>query len=290
MLKELFPRFGRTLFVAGFLIIGLLGCEKTDADSGPAGAATSAASASSAADGHLSGLYIRQQSVPFFFNGRMTFSLQREFFYFFPDGHVLYGLPTEGNLKEHPTAADFAAFQKVDPALVGTYAIKDGKITFTRTKQKDTPEPFSIPKAGDDSVLQIGVPNIVGSCKAMPFKDGQKLDGVYQYDGTIGQGSAITIFNVNTLNFHPDGTLGSDQLSGVDTKGKEIEGGNNTGITTGGTTATAGTYHFNGYTLETDIGGKAVKATVFRWAGDDKPNPGMICISGRVYSHYKTKK
>lgn len=212
--------------------------------------------------------------------GRLTFNLVRDYFYFFPDGHMIFGVPTEpGQLKEHPTAADFAIFKDVPDALKGTYEVKDGKITIRQGTREPDVEPFSIPKAGDDSVLQIGEPSVVGSVKALPFKDGQKLEGTYTYDGTVGLGTATTAFNVSTLTFKPDGTLKIEQLSGVDTQGDK------TGATTHAEASAAGTYKLSGYTLETTIGGKTQKQSAFRWAGEEKESsPGLLGISGRVYS------
>ncbi len=266
----------------------LLGCDKSDLSGGASSGSNSAAQAP-LAPGQLAGLYVRQQMIPMSFNGRMTFNLRREFFYFFPDGHVLFGSPI-AEIKERPAAADFAAYKDVAPEKRGTYTIKDNQITFKPEKGDPHTEPFSIPKAGDDSVLQIGPPSTIGSVKAMPFKDGQKIDGSYQYDGTVGLGGDNTIFNVKTLAFHSDGTLASDQLSGVDTKGIDTKAGNS-GVTTGGNTTAEGTYQLSGYTLTTTINGKSEKQTAFRWAGDDKPEtPGLLCIAGKVYSRQEAKK
>lgn len=264
------------LFLAAPLDVG---CDKTSS------AAPAAAAAAAMADGHLAGLYIRQRMLTLSIGGRMTFNLVRDYYYFFPDGHVLFGVPTEpGTLKEYPTAADYAAFKDVKANERGTYAIAGGNITFKPDEGSPSTEPFSIPKAGDDSVLQIGEASIVGSVKAVPFKEGETLDGTYTFDGTVGLGGANTIFNVNTLAFHKDGTLGSDQLSGVDTQGIQTSVGSS-GITTGGATSSAGTYKLSGYTLETTVAGKSQKQTIFRWAGESQEKtPGMICIAGRVYS------
>jgi hypothetical protein len=255
-------------------------CDKAASSETGGGGGTGSTAADLAA-GKLSGLYVRQQSVSMLFNGRITYSLRRDFYYFFPDGHVLFGVPASaGELKEHPTAADFAAFKDVDAEHRGTYAIASNQITFHPDKGNESTEPFSIPKPGDDSVLQIGPPNVVGSVKALPFADDQKLDGTYQYDATVGLGTESTIFNVNTLTFHPDGTITSDQLSGVD----------NPQATAGGTTQSKGTYHLSGYSLETTIGEKTEKSTAFRWAGDDKAaSPGLLCIAGRVYNRQESK-
>ncbi|HZK80772.1 MAG TPA: hypothetical protein VFC46_06880 [Humisphaera sp.] len=277
------------LFIAaGMLIAGLPGCDKSKA--APQKTDAAARNEANVNEGKLGGLYVRQRSIMLAINGRLTFNLVRDFFYFFPDGHILFGVPNDGVLKEHPSAANFAAFNDIDPKMRGTYAVKGSNIIFHPDEGKESAEPFSVPKAGDDSVLQIGAASIVGSVKAMPFKDGQKLDGTYQYDGTVGLRAAITVFNVNTLTFRPDGTLGSDQLSGVDTVGVDTKVGNS-GVTTHSQTNSAGTYHFNEYTLSTTIGGKTEKRTAFRWAGEDKPSaPGLLCIAGRVYSRQQPKK
>ena len=243
-------------------------------------AATPASVADALARGQLGGLYVRQRNIPLFMNGRMTFNLVRDYYYFFPDGHMLFGVPTApGSLKEHPTAEDFAAFKDVEASQRGTYAVRDGKIAITPDSGTASTEAFSVPKAGDDRVLQIGEASIVGSVKAVPFTDGQTLDGSYQFDGTVGLGTSQTIFNVNTLTFKPDGTLASDQLSGIDSQGEK------TGVTAGGTTANAGTYKLSGYTLTTTVAGKSAAQSAFRWAGESQETtPGMICLAGRVYS------
>lgn len=285
-------RYVRTigLLLGGCLVFAVAACDRSTSSAAPPTSQSSAGAGAKLADGQLAGLYVRQRMIPLAIGGRMTFSLARDFFYFFPDGHVLFGVPPAAGLKEHPTAADFAAFKDVDPTIRGTYAVKGNTITFTPAKGEPSTEPFSIPKAGDDSVLQIGPASVVGSVKALPFKDGEKLDGSYQYDGTIGLGGANTVYNVNTLTFHPDGTLASDQLSGVDTRGKETAAGSS-GVTTHSQTASAGTYKLSGYTLETTVGGKTEQQTAFRWAGDDKPAiPGLLCIAGRVYSRQEAKK
>ena len=277
------------LLLAVCLLATLLGCDKSKSDSASQPSTGSATPAAALAPGQLAGLYVRQQMIPLSFNGRMTYNLRREFFYFFPDGHVLFGAPS-AEIKERPAAADFASFKDIAPEMRGAYAIKDNQITFKPEKGEAHSEPFSIPKPGDDSVLQIGAPSVIGSVKAMPFKDGQKIEGSYQYDGTVGLGGDNTIFNVKTLTFRPDGTLASDQLSGVDTKGIDTAVGNS-GVTTHTDTTSAGTYQFSGYTLTTTGGGKSTKQSVFRWAGDDKPEtPGLLCIAGRVYSRQDVKK
>jgi hypothetical protein len=280
-----------SIFLAcSILITAVSACDKPKSNAASPNGDKSAASEINAAEGKLGGLYIRQRSVSMFFGGRMTFSLARDFFYFFPDGHVLFGVPTEGELKEHPSAADYAAFKDVAPELRGTYAVKDGKITFHPEKGNESTEPFSIPKPGDDSVLQIGDPSIVGSVKAVPFKDDQKLDGTYVYDGTIGLRAVITVFNLNTLTFRPDGSLASDQLTGVDTVGVNT-GAGNSGVTTHSQTASAGAYKLKEFTLQTTIGPKTEKQTAFLWAGDTKAaEPGIICIAGRVYMRKQPQK
>lgn len=242
--------------------------------------------AAAPADGKLAGLYTRQRTISLAIGGRLTFNLVHDYFYFFPDGHMLFGVPTEpGAVKEHPTAADFAAFKNVAPEKRGMYEIKGGRITIKPEKGSASTEPFSYPKPGDDSELQIGEKSIVASVKALPFKDGQKLDGTYQFDGTAGLGAATTTFNVSTLTFKPDGMLRSDQLSGIDTQGEK------SGATAKNESSNTGAYHLSGYTLETKVGGKTATQTAFRWAGDDEDaTPGLICIAGRVYSRQENKK
>src|SRR5690348_15392770 len=111
MTLSLAPRL-RYFFLTGMgvLLLAGLACDKA------ASSETDSAASSDLANGKLAGLYVRQRSVSMLFNGRITFSLRRDFYYFFPDGHVLFGVPAvAGDLKEHPTAADFAAFKDVDP-------------------------------------------------------------------------------------------------------------------------------------------------------------------------------
>ena len=236
-------------------------------------------------------MYVRQQMVPLRLQRADDVQPPPRLLLLLPRRPRPVRRPRSAGLKEHPTAADFAAFKDVAPELRGTYAVKDGKITIQPDKGEATTEPFSVPKPGDDSVLQIGPPSVVGSVKADALQ-GRPEARRRRTSSTARSGSARanTIFNVKTLTFRPDGTLGSDQLSGVDTTGINTAVGNS-GVTTGGQSSSAGTYHFNGYTLETTIGGKAEKATAFRWAGDDNPSaPGMICIAGRVYSRVGGKK
>jgi hypothetical protein len=270
----------RSIVIVG-AISGLLRSVKADA---PAAAPPPpAAPVAEKGDLQLSGLYFQLSSLAI--GGRLQFSYY--YYYFLPDGHVFYGMPPGGTVKEQPSADDVAALVKADPKSLGVYKVTGDQITIVYPGGKPQIHKAAIPKKEDLGTIVL---NGTWAVRQPRFKENQTFDAKYATTSTIrtggdeshGGGDRINIRSLNTLDFHADGTFTGAGAVDLDVTSKT----SNTGDTS--RSADHGKYQFSGNTLTlTHADGKTQMLTAFPQPDKDESPPQHININGATYNHEK---
>jgi hypothetical protein len=226
-------------------------------------------------DVQLSGLYMQIQS--WFLNGSL--SLEYRHYYFFPDGHLFFGIPPGGTVKADPTPADFAALQLLSPRGCGTYRVSKDQITIQVANEKPQVMKFALEKAGDANVVLL---DTLGAIKVGRFKDDQKLDARYEGGassrsdpGSSGPKSSVSASS--TLEFHPDGSVNRGNASSFSSDS------NRSAVSGGGTSASRGTYKLSGNTLALTLDGKTQSMTAYPYPEKNEFPPRHLFIGGTMY-------
>lgn len=203
---------------------------------------------------------------------RIVPHLEVRHFYFFPDGHVFFGFPIGGNVKEHPTAADYAPFEKSAPEDCGTYVIANGKITLKQTgSESGEAFEFKLGNPADGTAFDFSGGIVV---KLFPFKAGERISGKYSNDQIVASGmDASAAYIASGLTFDANGTVSSESWVGVEDH-----------LPINANTSGRGTYELDGYRLTLTIGGKPRTATICRYESQAKgQTPDTLFIDGHVY-------
>jgi hypothetical protein len=231
-------------------------------------------------DLQLDGIYLTISSLAM--NGRLQFRYYH--YYFLPDGHVFYGIPPGGTVKQKPTGEDIAALMKASPKNLGVYKVTGDQLTIQYPGAKPTTDKASIQKNGDLGTIVV---NGAWAVRQGRFKDSQTLDARYATTSTIkaggdeshGGGDRINVSSLNTLDFHADGTFGGAGAVDLGVASKTL----NTGSSS--KSADHGKYSISGNTLTmTHADGKTELVTVYPIPDKDESPPKHLNINGVIYN------
>jgi len=173
----------------------------------------------------IEGAFLRVESS--FFNGRA--SINNYGWFFTKDGRVA---------KNPKGGFDAQAFSKAPTARKtdGVYWIEGEKL-FVRWANKAKVEEHKFARKGDD--LEIGS---LFASRAPVFKKGWRADVSFEGGAAISGGGSFAASS-NTLSFRRDGTFGRTAIGSVSVATRDGTHGSSS------TSASDGTYEFDGYTL-----------------------------------------
>lgn len=215
----------------------------------------------------LEGVFLRVES--WFFNGRA--SINNQGWFFTKDGRVA---------KDPKGGFDAQAFSRAATARKtdGVYWIEDGKL-FLCWANKTKIEEHKFARKGDD--LEIGG---LFASRVPGFKKGWRADVSFEGGATSSGGGSFAASS-NTLSFRRDGTFGRTAIGSVSVTTSDGTRGSSS------TSASDGTYEFDGYTLTLKhADGREERFTVFgAFSRDAQGAPEYLWREGTMMQRLEKK-